>query len=156
MIPQQEFENILGDTTKKIESDLLWSDHPTLSHAQQFEVRVLSESGWPLKVVGRWNPLKDKLSYIMVLDGPGRILGLDMGEVGHRNPDGQLLQGTHKHRWTVEHEDKQAYVPMDITAPWYEPERVWRQFCTEVNIRHYGTLEGPTGRLERDDRRPDR
>ena len=143
MITQQELEHILADTTKRISDNLSWSNVPAHSHAQRFEAKVVSESGWPLRVIGRWNPWTSKLSYTLVLDGPGRILGLDMGKVGHKNPDGYLLQGTHKHHWTEEYNTQQAYVPTDITAPWCEPKRVWRQFCAEVNINHSGIMEDP-------------
>ena len=70
-------------------------------------------------------------------------MGLDLGRVTHRNPSSECLVGTHKHRWTDVHGDKQAYQPEDITAEWYEPVQVWEQFCAEIKLEHDGTLPAP-------------
>ena len=143
MITQQEFEAILSDDTKRVKGDLRWGGDEDHSPAQEFRVRVLSEPGWPLTVIGWWNPRSRKLSYVLRHDAAGRILGLDLGPVVHRNPSSQRLDGTHKHRWANEFRDKQAYVPSDITAEWSQPVVVWEQFCSEVRIAHDGTMVAP-------------
>ena len=61
-----------------------------------------------------------KLSYVLLYRGAGRIYALDLGSA-HRNPNGERVGETHKHRWTAEFRDKQAYVPKDITATWDRP-----------------------------------
>ena len=60
------------------------------------------------------------------------------------HPNGERVGETHKHRWTAEFRDKQAYVPKDITATWDRPLEVWQQFCAEARIDHRGTLGEPS------------
>ena len=142
MITQQEFETILADTTKRIEGNLAWRDDEDHSPAQQFRAAVLSDDRHPLDILGRWNPKAEKLSFVLLYRGLGRIYGLDIG-VGHRNPTRERIESPHKHAWTDEFKDKRAYVPPDITAPWDEPVQVWLQFCAEARILHAGTLYHP-------------
>lgn len=148
MITQQEFEAILSDETKRIEQDLVWREDEDHSPAQEFRVPVASEPGWPLTLIGWWNPQSRKLSYTLRHDAVGRILGLDLGPVTHHNPTCERLAGTHKHRWTDEYRDKQAYVPGDITAQWDDPVAVWAQFCSEVRVAHVGALPAPVSQWE--------
>lgn len=145
MFSEQELEYLLRDETKRISADIVWRDDQDHSPAREFRVQVDSEPGWPISVNGRWNPFSQKLSYTLIHDGAGRIIGLDLGDVEHPNPPPQRLRliGTHKHRWTVAHRDKWAYVPEDITAAWDEPMEVWRQFCDEVHILHEGLVFAP-------------
>ena len=143
MSTQQEFEAILADETKRVAGDILWSDDEDHSPAQEFYVQVLSETGWPVSVKGWCNPLSRKLSYTLRHAATGRIVGLDLGNVAHRNPNRELLEGTHKHRWKDRSKDKEAHAPEDITAQWDEPVAAWRQFCAEVRILHQGTLQPP-------------
>lgn len=139
---------MLADGTKRIEGYLRWRDDEDHSPAQEFRVRVFSEPGWPLTVIGWWNPRSRKLSYVLRHDAAGRILGLDLGPVAHRNPSSERLDGTHKHRWSAEFRDKQAYVPEDITAQWDQPVAVWEQFCSEAGIAHHGRLDAPSAQEE--------
>ncbi len=148
MITQQEFEAILDDGTKRIEDDIRWRGNKEHPPAQEFRVKVLSDPGWPLTAIAWWNPRSGKLSYTLRHDTAGRILGLDLGNVTHRNPTSDRLRGTHKHRWTDQFRDKQAYIPDDITAEWDQPIEVWDQFCSEVGITHLGTMDSPTTQEE--------
>ena len=91
MITQQEFESILEDGTKRIEGDIRWNDSKDHPPAQQFRVKVLSNPGWPLTAIAWWNPRSGKLSYLLRHDVAGRIIGLDLGRVAHRNPTSELL-----------------------------------------------------------------
>jgi hypothetical protein len=61
----------------------------------------------------------------------------------HTNPTGIIVGEVHKHRWTEQFRDKQAYEPEDITASVNEPVRVWAQFCAEARIVHNGTMREP-------------
>lgn len=45
-------------------------------------------------------------------------------------------------------DEREAYVPVDITAPASEPLAVWDQFCEEANIEHTGVMVPPQSRLE--------
>lgn len=147
MITQQEFEAILADTTKRIEGDLMWRDDTDKWPAKEFRAPVLFDGGDYLGIVGRWNPLTGKLSYALLHHGTGRVYGLDIG-TDHRNPTGEYVGETHKHYWTDDYQDKQAYAPEDITARWDQPVQVWRQFCTEAGVVHSGTLEPPVWQKE--------
>ena len=141
-ISQQEFEAILADDTKEIAQDLSWGDNEDDSPSREFRATVASGTGYPLFVVGRYNPLAGTLSYALIHSGAGRIYALDLG-ADHHNPDCNRIGEKHKHRWTEEFRDKQAYVPEDITEPWDRPIEVWKQFCTEAKIHHTGRMEPP-------------
>ena len=141
-ITQQEFESILADTTKEIREDLVWRDDEDHSPALEFRAAVVSEVGYPLFVVGRYNSMTGTLSYALIHRAAGRIYALDLG-ADHHNPDCNRVGEKHKHRWTEGLRDKQAYVPEDITESWDRPAQVWGQFCAEAGIRHTGRLDRP-------------
>ena len=106
-------------------------------------MKVHSAPAWALDLVGWWNPVSEKLSYSLLINGNQRILGLCMGNISHPNPDGQRISGTHEHRWDEKHKDGVAYVPNDITAAWYQPVDVLFQFCAEANILMTGDAPSP-------------
>ena len=88
MITNREFADLLADPTKEITGDILWT--PSASHpwVQEFVVAVESPTRWPLRVEAWLNPRRSKLSYALIHNGAGRIVGLDLGaDVGHHNPD---------------------------------------------------------------------
>ena len=142
MITRRVFEAILADDTKSIRGDLSWQPAEHQTSTKTFQAPIHSERGYPLKIVGRWNPRAGKLSYVLLHRGTGRIYALDMG-VDHRNPAGERVGDTHKHAWTDQFRDKWAYVPTDITAPWNQPLAVWDQFCEEAGVIHAGILRNP-------------
>ena len=82
------------------------------------------------------------LTYALILQTDGRIYGLDLGK-GHINQSPQRIQvgEKHKHRWTEQYRDKNAYVPEDITAPVSDALALLSQFCTESNIEHDGEMK---------------
>ena len=137
-----EFASILADASKHIKGDIGWSRDEDHSPAWQFRAEVESEMGWPLFVQGRYNPLANSLSYVLILKGEGRIYGLDLGK-DHHNPQCDQVGEKHKHRWSEQYRDKEAYVPDDITASISDPAAVWKQFCAEVCIEHDGRLNRP-------------
>ncbi len=142
MLTEAVVNAIVADTTKVIESDIVWEPDENIRGAQQFRVRVGSVERRDLVLRGWFNHLAGKLSYTLFVPQFGRIYGLDLG-ANHKNKNGEWLIGTHKVRWTPEDLDKRAYAPEDITAGWWEPGIVWDQFCTEANLRHTGTMIGP-------------
>lgn len=141
-IRQQEFERILADDTLTIVEDIAWGEDEDHSPAREFRADVQSEAGYPLFVVGRYNPVAGTLSYSLIHRGAGRIYALDLG-ADHRNPDGDRTGEKHKHHWTERYRDKQAYVPEDITVSWEQPVEAWGQFCVEAGIRHEGRMLPP-------------
>lgn len=141
---QEEFEDILGDTGKTIEGDISWKDDEDHSPAVEFRAPVVSAAGDALMIVGSFNKSVQSLTFAIIHRNAGRIYALDMGK-DHRNPDGTMVGDLHKHRWTEQHQAKEAYVPADITATVMQPVEVWAQFCLEASITHKGKLSDPPG-----------
>jgi len=144
-----EFDTLLNDPSKWIEGDIAWQEDEDHSPCVEIRAEVHSDSGWPLFVRGSYNPLIPALSYMLILKTAGRIYGLDLGK-DHHNPQCEQVGDKHKHRWTEQFRDKEAYVPDDISAPPTDPVAVWAQFCTEAKIEHRGQLLAPppqTGEL---------
>jgi hypothetical protein len=137
-----EFETILGDPSKCIEGNIVWQEDEDHSPSLEFRAEVYSDTGWPLFVRGSYNPLIDALSYVLILKTVGRIYGLDLGK-DHHNPQCDQVGDHHKHRWTQQFRDKEAYVPTDLTALPSDPVMCWQQFCAEANLKHNGTLAPP-------------
>jgi len=137
-----EFQTIFDDTSKRIESDITWLEDEDHSPCREFQAEIESAAGWPLFVKGSYNPLIPALSYVLILKTAGRIYALDMGK-DHHNPQCNQVGEKHKHKWTEQFRDKEAYVPEDITALVSDPVGVWEQFCVEAKLKHNGTMEIP-------------
>lgn len=54
----------------------------------------------------------------------------------HKTPDGEWVEGSHKHYWTPVHEDQQAYEVNDITTD--DVDQAFHDFLEEENIDHLG------------------
>ncbi|MGH8564554.1 MAG: DUF6978 family protein [Gammaproteobacteria bacterium] len=137
-----EFASIVEDGSKRIEGNIAWCEDEDHSPALEFRAEVLSGTGWPLFVRGSHNRLAGTLTYGLILKTEGRIYALDLGK-DHHNPQCMQVGEKHKHRWTEQFRDKEAYVPHDITAPVSDPVVVWEQFCAEAKIEHTGSLAQP-------------
>ena len=57
----------------------------------------------------------------------------------HRNPDGEVIPGAHKHGWDEVHEDRWAYVPDDIDTT--SRDSILDSFMVECGI----TIERTSG-----------
>ncbi len=141
-LTNQEFEAIINNTTKVVVGDIAWTDDDDHSPSCEFKVEVQSDAGWPLFVKGSFNPAIPALSFALILKTEGRIYALDLGK-DHHNPQCNQVGDKHKHRWTEQFRDKEAYVPDDITEPASDPVAVWRQFCAEAKMTHQGTMHQP-------------
>jgi hypothetical protein len=137
-----EIAAILNDQTKRIDGDISWSTDEDHSPAVEFRVDVLFPELGLLSIKGSFNQLAQKLSYVLIHRGVGRIYALDLGS-DHHNPDCHNVGEKHKHRWSEKLRDKEAYVPEDITEPASEPVAVWIQFCEEAGIVHNGKMLPP-------------
>ena len=137
-----EFASILDDATKRINGDIVWGEDEDHSPARYFRAEVESSAGWPLFINGYYNPEARTLSYALILRTEGRIYGLDLGK-DHHNPECTQVGGKHKHRWSEQFRDKEAYVPNDITETVADPVAVWRQFCAEACLEHKGEMKQP-------------
>ncbi|MBK1621676.1 hypothetical protein CKO42_25455 [Lamprobacter modestohalophilus] len=142
MLGGAEFESILVDQTKEIVGDIRWTTDEDHSHCVEFRMEVSSAGGWPLFIKGTYNPLIPALSYSLILKTDGRIYGLDLGK-DHHNPQCNQVGECHKHRWTEQGRDKEAYKPVDITATASDPVATWNQFCAEAAIVHRGRMHPP-------------
>lgn len=139
---QTEFDALINDESKTINGDLYWINDEDHSPALEFKVNVESESGYPLVVKGSFNPLAQTLTYAFIHKIFGRIYALDIGK-DHKNPTGEHVGETHKHRWSEKYRDKHAYIPPDITAFVTDPIAVWGQFCAEAKLMHKGIMHPP-------------
>ena len=83
-------------------------------------MEVGSNAGYPLFIRGSFNPLAQALTYAVIHASSRRIYALDLGK-DHHNPSCQNVGETHKHQWTDQFRDKEAYVPTDITQPVTNP-----------------------------------
>ena len=154
MLTDREFEKLLSDVTKEIVSDIPWEPVGGREPAQGFAIPVRSETGCPLKIEAWWNPGAEKLSYALIHEDAGRIVGLDVDPTTpHHNPDCRpgrstrsscdCPRGTHIHLWSEADGMARADAAPEITASWDEPVTVWRQFCDLINVAHRGTLREP-------------
>ena len=137
-----EFASIMQDKSKRIDGNIAWVGDEDHSPSCIFRADVASEAGWPLFIQGRYNPLARTLTYALILKTAGRIYGLDLGK-DHHNPQCDQVGEKHKHTWSENYRDKEAYVPNDITAQVSDPVAVWKQFCKEADIEHDGELNKP-------------
>lgn len=135
-----EFTSILADTSKQIEGSISWSEDEDHSPSLEFRAEVQSSAGWPLFIRGSYNQLAGALTFALILKTEGRIYALDLGK-DHHNPECVQVGDKHKHRWSEQFRDKEAYAPDDITAPVTDPVSVWAQFCQEANITHKGEMD---------------
>ena len=140
-LSQQEYDEIINDTTKVIGGDIAWESGRN-SLMRDFRVDIDSDDGHPIFVKGWYNALSGKLSYAIIHRSVGRIYGLDLG-ADHINPNGEPVGEKHKNYWVAGSRDKWAYVPPDVTEEWDRPAAVWGQFCIEANIRHSGNIQDP-------------
>ena len=141
-LTNSEFDSILQDTSKRIDGNIVWAEDEDHSPSVEFRVEVVSEEGWPLFVRGSYNPLIPALTFALILKTVGRIYALDLGK-DHHNPGCNQVGAKHKHKWTEQFRDKEAYVPADITTAASDPAAVWKQFCDEAKLIHAGVLGAP-------------
>lgn len=140
---RQEFESLLADKSKRVEGDITWQNDEDHSPCVEFRKEIHSDMGYPLFVSGSYNHEAQTLSFTVIHRSVGRIYALDLGK-NHRNPhDRSLLGDKHKHGWSEQYRDKEAYVPEDIDATIDDPAQVWAQFCMEACIVHNGKIVTP-------------
>lgn len=145
-LTDSEFTTILEDE-KWIQDGITWSNYEDNAWAQVFRAEVKTDTGWPLFVQGWYNPKAQTLTYALILRTEGRIYGLDLGK-DHHNPQCNQVGEKHKHKWSEQHRDKEAYVPGEITATVHDPVAVWVQFYEEAKIEHQGEVYLPLRQQE--------
>lgn len=128
-----DVEAILGQGAE-IRGEFRWIRVGTFWKAQAYLEDTYE--GARVRVIGTYSPRTGNLSFALVWAGC-RIRGLDRFGPPHPNPDGEILQCPHKHRWTDSERDQWAYVPADIRA--FDKKGVLMEFLAECNIRFRGT-----------------
>lgn len=140
---QAEFQAILDDVTKQILCDILWSEDEDHSPTLEFRQEIHSQAGYPIFAHGSYNPMVNKLSYVIIHRSSGCIYRLDMGS-DHHNPSCNNVGGDrHIHIWNELTRDKEAIYADQITANADDPATVWQQFCALFNIAHLGMMQPP-------------
>lgn len=142
MLPQDEFEEIICDPSKRVDGNITWQTDQSHALWVGFRAEVLSDNSYPLFVKGSYNQAIQALTFALIHSSVGRIYALDLGK-DHKNPGGVRVGEKHKHRWDETLRDKEAYAPTDITAPANQPINVWQQFCQEAIITHNGIMLPP-------------
>ena len=133
------------DGPKHIDVDIHWVPKDASGIRVGFEVDVDYQGSAHLYISANHNQRTPTLSYSLILEGEGRIYGLDISSRGHRNSKSKKdrVGPKHKHRWDERTQDIFAYEPEDITAPASDPEAVWKQLCREARIIHNGKMHKP-------------
>ena len=140
----QTVANEIFDDKKFIVDDVLWSKDPYREAYFVFEETLFCNQ-LKLKLVGSANLSAASVSFTIVHPNEGRVYGLDHGSDGHKNLRGIGNVGSlHKHKWKPE-DPNWAYAPDDITAEATDIKNVWKQFCVEANICHFGDFFEPRG-----------
>jgi hypothetical protein len=109
---------------------------------------VLEEcyDGARVKLTATLNSRIRNISFSLVW-ASNRVRGLDVGGPAHPNPDGEVLETPHKHRWTDRHGEREAYKPTDIDAT-SDLRSIFQQFLSECNIRFEGSYFDPVEQVD--------
>jgi hypothetical protein len=128
MVSEQEIER-LHEMDKLIESDWVWeSDGPGFKG----EARVLCIDSPATLTLKGWK--RRNYGFCLLYKSSKVVRRWDDGV--HRNPDGEIIEGSHKHNWHPQYEDTRAYPVDDITRD--NVDDAFFDFLNEENIR----LEG--------------
>lgn len=92
--------------------------------------------GARVKIVGTHNDRTGNTSFTLVWANC-RIRSLDINGPAHANPDNEVIETPHKHRWSNRDRDLWVYRPTDITARTLRG--IFEQFLTECGIRFEGS-----------------
>jgi len=139
-ISEAEIDDLVKNVEKKIEKKVIDWDYDSRQKLFKFKVRVECGS-YPLRLIGTYNPRTGNYSFTLLLKDK-RIRGLDIGKMKlHRNLDGTLIRGNHKHKWKDDSGSKYAYVPDDIDFS--SIEKTFKGFLKECNIEFDGKFRKP-------------
>ena len=123
---------------KVITERLRWGRHGLSGPREFLDARVLDvESSELLVLRGNRTAGRPNYSFVLLYRGiPIRKLTV---HAKHTNPDGQVIRGPHKHKWTEVDGDALAYVPNDIN--WHSIDTALVDFLAECNIRLAGAYQ---------------
>ena len=115
-------------------------EFPAMGTNYKYGTRRYFPRKFPFSVI--YLERETEIFVVLILKTTGRVYGLDLGK-DHHNPQCDQVGEKHKHKWTEQFRDKEAYEPYDITESASDPVAVWRQFCAEAHLTHEGTLHAP-------------
>lgn len=136
-LTREEVEKLIK-IDKIIYEDIVWQ----LSHRKsyKFEVQILIEENYDVKLIGTANFLVDKYSYILLVDGT-RVRAIDIGQ-DHHNPDCHNTGKCHYHKNWNEKDQMNYAKPLEIRGK-YDLEHYLRFFLKECNITLAGNIVWP-------------
>ena len=126
---------------KRVTEKIEWKSRPgsTPKFECSFSVRIPTREDPEQAVLGKveatHNRYKTKCAFIYA----GVCIRRWESVGPHKNPDGQVIKGEHKHEWDEMHEDRRAYVPDDIDTA--DRDAILMSFLSECAIM----IEGAGG-----------
>ena len=139
---QSEALAIIADTTKRIDGDIVWRQHPDITYAVSFRIEIELDSG-KIALAGYYNRENKKFNLAMFRLGERPFVRLCM-ESEHHNPSCSDAGDPHLHQWDDDNGDKIAgQVAFNVDG---EMSDIWRAFCDWANIIHNGVFESPPPR----------
>lgn len=135
---QADVEAMIGHGAR-ITGEFRWRPAGKLRWKAELPLQGTYE-GARVKLTGTYNERGRNLSYSLIW-GASRVRGLDVDGPAHPNPNGELIPTPHKHRWTDEHDEREAYRPTDIRLEGIEG--ILYDFLAECNIEFAGVYFPP-------------
>lgn len=124
----KDFVDLLCNTPKIIQENIEWREQ---NGSQRFKARVLApEIGDQLELRGVIG--KSKRSFSLLYERVP-IRRYCYSWTAHTNSNGDRITEPHKHTWSTDHDDRNAYVPTDIDPTEGVNEQLF-SFMKEVNI----------------------
>jgi len=131
MVSQEEIER-LHNMPKVIEEDWVWDVDGRSFRGEATVICLDSAAKLTLKAWKRRN-----YGFCLLYKSSKVVRRWDDGF--HRNPDGTLIEGSHKHQWHPQYEDKKAYSVEDITTD--NVDDAFFDFLDEENIELRGEYQ---------------
>ena len=101
---------------KQVAELIRWKQRPGRTPRVEcsFSVRIPLRNDPQFAVLGRVEATSDRYKTKCAFIYSGVCIRRWESTGPHRNPNGQRIEGQHKHEWDEVHEDRIAYVPTDI------------------------------------------
>jgi hypothetical protein len=141
-VTQGEALAILADTTKRIDGDIVWRQHPDITYSVSFRVEVVCSVDRNIVLAGYYNRENKKFYLTLFRRSDGKPFFRLCMESGHHNPSCTQAGDPHLHHWDDEEGDKIAEAATFSTDGGVRD--IWREFCRAANIIHNGILQSPT------------
>lgn len=121
----------LVELPKVVGEPIEWKPISESTKRFQFDVSVYSsESDARIRLMGRLG--FKHWSYVLLGPQNARLRRISVPRDPHPNPDGTEMPPQHKHIWSEDYEDREVYIPTDIS--WDSYNEALRDFARECNI----------------------